>query len=68
MNVAAGRVAHIHQIQAGLKESGHAAAEKIDDDAARGGWLNIVIAHRRGGIDDDNREALAGKAQGFLLS
>ncbi len=51
------RVLDVDEVQARVDEGRHVSLQKIQDDLAGGGGLEIVVADRRGGIHDYDREA-----------
>ena len=65
--VAAGDIASIDHIQAGVQIRRHRAPQEINDDLPRRRRLAVALADRRGGIDDDDGKSLGRKFQGNLL-
>ena len=50
-------VAHVDKIQSGVHECRELVIEKVGDDLAGRRGLPIVVADRRGRIDDNHRQA-----------
>ena len=55
-----GDVVDMNKIEPGVDEARHAAARRLDDDAAGGRRAHVAGADRRRGIDDDGRQSIAG--------
>src|SRR5947209_1917350 len=49
-------VAGINQIEAGIEKAWEFVAEEVENDFARGCGLPVVVANRRGWIDNDDGE------------
>ena len=60
-NVADGDIVDVDPIEAGVEVGGHFAIEKINDDLTGGRGFDIARADGRGGIDDDDGDALSRK-------
>ena len=60
-------VPHIHDIQAGIDKRRNLTLQEITHDLAGRGGFEIVIAHGRGGIGNDDRKTGCGKVQRNLF-
>ena len=58
-NVAAGALANVDQIQSGFHVGGKFSLQKVDDDAAGGSRLDVLLADRSGGIHGYHAHAAA---------
>src|SRR3984957_14400036 len=58
--MATGDVVDMNKIEPGVDEARHAAARRLDDDAAGGRRAYIAGANWRRGIDDDGGQSIAG--------
>ena len=58
--MAVGDVVDMNKIEPGVDEARHAAACRLDDDAAGGRRAHVARADRCRGIDDDGRQSVAG--------
>ena len=58
--MAVGDVVDMNKIEPGVDEARHAAARRLDDDAAGGRRAHVAGADRCRGIDDDGRQSVAG--------
>ena len=67
LKLAQGYVARVYDVQAGVDKGGHGAFQKIQNDRAGGGGLDVVISDRRGGIDDDDGQSGGSELERFTL-
>ena len=65
--MAEGDIAHIDHVKAGIDKSRHGAIQEIHHDLAGGRRFEIVIAHGRRRVYDDDRQAGGGEIEGYPL-
>ena len=63
----AGHFAYVHQVQAGIHVGGKFAVQEIDNDSTRRSGLDVLLAHRRRGIEKNHISASASCFQNSLF-